>query len=67
MLASERVTTRNRLGFIGLGHLGSRIARRLLAAGFPLVVYNRDRDKTKELVALDAGVAQDLGSVGKVQ
>jgi 3-hydroxyisobutyrate dehydrogenase-like beta-hydroxyacid dehydrogenase len=53
------MTTQTRLGFIGLGHLGSRIARRLVAAGFPMTVYNRDREKTKELAALGAGVASD--------
>lgn len=35
MLAHEKITVRNRLGFIGLGHLGSPIARRLVEAGFP--------------------------------
>jgi 3-hydroxyisobutyrate dehydrogenase len=58
MLANEKITVRTRLGFIGLGYLGSRIARRLIAAGFPLVVYNRDRAKAVELVDLGAEVAQ---------
>lgn len=53
------MTTQTRLGFIGLGHLGSRIAARLLAAGFPVTVYNRDPAKTKALVALGADVAPD--------
>jgi len=57
MLQFERISERHRLGFIGLGHLGSRIARRLLAAGFPMTVYNRESDKTKELAALGAEVA----------
>ncbi|HEV7663715.1 MAG TPA: NAD(P)-dependent oxidoreductase [Chloroflexota bacterium] len=41
------------LGFIGLGAMGSRIARRLLDAGYPLTVYNRTPDKTHPLA--DAG------------
>jgi 3-hydroxyisobutyrate dehydrogenase-like beta-hydroxyacid dehydrogenase len=53
------MTTQTRLGYIGLGHLGSRIARRLVTAGFPTTVYNRDREKTKELAALGAEVAPD--------
>jgi 3-hydroxyisobutyrate dehydrogenase-like beta-hydroxyacid dehydrogenase len=53
------MTSQTRLGFIGLGHLGSRIARRLVTAGFPMIVYNRDREKTKELAALGADVAPD--------
>lgn len=57
MLQFEEISERHRLGFIGLGHLGSRIARRLLAAGFPMIVYNRESDKTRELSALGAEVA----------
>ena len=57
MLQFEKISERHRLGFIGLGHMGSRIARRLLAAGFPMVVYNRESDKTIELSALGAEVA----------
>jgi 3-hydroxyisobutyrate dehydrogenase-like beta-hydroxyacid dehydrogenase len=55
----EIMTSQTRLGFIGLGHLGSRIARRLVAAGFHVIVYNRDHEKTKELAALGADVAVD--------
>ena len=33
-----------RLGFIGLGAMGSRMAGRLLAAGYDLTVYNRNRE-----------------------
>ena len=58
MLASEKITIRNRLGFIGLGYLGSRMARRLVAAGFPMIVYDRDDAKTAELSALGAKVAR---------
>src|ERR1700680_4833906 len=39
MLANQKITLRNRLGFIGLGYLGSRMARRLVAPGFPMAVY----------------------------
>jgi 3-hydroxyisobutyrate dehydrogenase-like beta-hydroxyacid dehydrogenase len=44
MITEKRVTSHNRLGFIGLGYLGSRIARRLVTAGFPMVVHDRDRE-----------------------
>ena len=57
MITEKKVTSHSRLGFIGLGYLGSRIARRLVAAGFPMVVHDRDREKAKELVALGATVA----------
>jgi 3-hydroxyisobutyrate dehydrogenase-like beta-hydroxyacid dehydrogenase len=42
------VTLRSRLGFIGLGYLGSRIARRLVTAGFPTIVYDLDVTKAAE-------------------
>jgi 3-hydroxyisobutyrate dehydrogenase-like beta-hydroxyacid dehydrogenase len=58
MLPDEKVTTLTKLGFIGLGFLGSRIARRILAAGFPMVVYDTDIDKAKALGALGATVAK---------
>jgi len=38
------------LGFIGLGKLGSAIATNLLAAKFPLRVYNRTPEKAKSLI-----------------
>lgn len=63
MLANEKITVRNRLGFIGLGYLGSRIARRLIAAGFPMIVYDRDQAKSAELSALGARVARDSGTL----
>jgi 3-hydroxyisobutyrate dehydrogenase-like beta-hydroxyacid dehydrogenase len=37
------------LGFVGLGYMGSRIARRLMDAGYPLGVYNRTPLKTRAL------------------
>lgn len=57
MIIETKVTFQSRLGFIGVGYLGSRIAGRLTAAGFPMVVHDRDREKTKELAALGATVA----------
>ena len=39
------------------------MARRLLSAGFPMVVYNRDSTKAKALSALGAQVASDPGKL----
>ena len=39
------------LGFVGLGAMGSRLAGRLLAAGYPVVGYNRTADRARALVA----------------
>src|ERR1700731_1956677 len=63
MLPNEKITSRSRLGFIGLGYLGSRIARRLVRAGFPMVVYDLDRTKAGELAALGAEVARHPGEL----
>jgi 3-hydroxyisobutyrate dehydrogenase-like beta-hydroxyacid dehydrogenase len=60
---NEKITLRSRLGFIGLGYLGSRMARRLIAAGFPMVVYDLDRTKTAEIAALGAKVARNPGEL----
>src|ERR1700693_2574072 len=63
MLRNEKITLRSGLGFIGLGYLGSRIAKRLAAAGFPMVVYDLDRTKAGELAALGAKGAQHPGEL----
>ena len=63
MQPDKEITLRTRLGFIGLGYLGSRIAACLAAAGFPMVVYDRDRTKATGLAAIGAEVAKDPGRV----
>ena len=45
-----------KLGFIGLGNMGSRIAQRLLDRGYQVSVYDRNRAQT-EAVAAHGGVA----------
>jgi 3-hydroxyisobutyrate dehydrogenase-like beta-hydroxyacid dehydrogenase len=44
------------IGFIGLGRMGSRMARRLLDAGYPLGVYNRTPEKAEPLALAGARV-----------
>ncbi|HUE19260.1 MAG TPA: NAD(P)-binding domain-containing protein, partial [Stellaceae bacterium] len=46
-----------RIGFLGTGLMGSRMTRNLLAAGFPLVAWNRSRAKAAALVQAGATVA----------
>jgi 2-hydroxy-3-oxopropionate reductase len=53
------VTTQTPLGFIGLGIMGTAMAKNLLRAGFKVTVHNRSRGKVDELKV--AG-AQDGGS-----
>jgi 6-phosphogluconate dehydrogenase len=38
-----------RIGFIGLGRMGSNMVRRLLRDGHEIVVYNRTAEKTREI------------------
>jgi 2-hydroxy-3-oxopropionate reductase len=51
------------IGFIGLGIMGKPMARNLMKAGYPLVVYNRTASKAQELVS--AG-AKQVGSPREV-
>jgi len=44
-------------GFVGLGKMGSGMARNLLRAGHEVTVYNRTRDKAEALAADGARVA----------
>src|SRR5947209_9103876 len=39
-----------KIGFIGLGIMGSRMAANLQKHGYPLVVFNRTRDKAEPLL-----------------
>jgi len=52
-IASREVCTAN-LGFVGLGVMGSRMVKRLLAAGHTVTGYNRTKSKAQWL--LDAGM-----------
>jgi len=45
------------IGFIGLGKMGFPMARRLVEAGYPLVVFDTRKDAMERLVALGAQAA----------
>ena len=36
-----------KLGFIGMGHMGSHMAARLRGAGYPVTVYDRSKEKSQ--------------------
>jgi 3-hydroxyisobutyrate dehydrogenase-like beta-hydroxyacid dehydrogenase len=38
-----------KLGFIGMGHMGSHMAVRLLGAGYPVTVYDRSKEKSQAI------------------
>jgi 3-hydroxyisobutyrate dehydrogenase-like beta-hydroxyacid dehydrogenase len=46
-----------KLGFIGLGMMGSGMARNLIKAGNTLIVFNRTRSRAQEMAQLGATVA----------
>lgn len=49
-----------RVGFIGLGHMGSGMADCLIRAGHDVTVYNRTRSKAEPLGAKGAKIAKDI-------
>jgi 3-hydroxyisobutyrate dehydrogenase-like beta-hydroxyacid dehydrogenase len=50
-----------RIGFIGLGKMGSAMAHNLIEAGHELVLYNRTRSRAEEMQPLGAQVAGTPG------
>jgi len=49
-----------RIGFIGLGNMGSRIAQRLLDHGYQLSVYDMDLAKARAIAARGGVVAKNI-------
>ena len=65
MFTREKITFRSHLGFVGLGSLGSRIAQRLVTAGFPMVVYDLDHASAAKLAQLGVEIARHPVEVAK--
>jgi 3-hydroxyisobutyrate dehydrogenase len=53
------------VGFVGLGNLGRQLAARVLAAGFPLAVHDRDPEAAAGLAAAGATVADSSRAVAE--
>jgi 3-hydroxyisobutyrate dehydrogenase-like beta-hydroxyacid dehydrogenase len=51
------------LGFIGIGNMGSRMAKRLLEHGYQLMAYNRSREAAEALVEYGATVADSIAAL----
>ena len=49
-----------KMGLVGLGQMGSAMAKRLLAQGHALTVYNRSAGPAAQFAAMGAAVAPDL-------
>ncbi len=54
-----------KIGFIGLGIMGSRMANNLLKHGFQLVVYNRTKTKADALLQAGAEWADSVAQLAK--
>jgi 3-hydroxyisobutyrate dehydrogenase-like beta-hydroxyacid dehydrogenase len=52
-----------RLGFIGIGNMGSRMAKRLLEHGYQVIAYNRSREGAEALVKYGATVADSIAEL----
>ncbi|MGJ7921615.1 NAD(P)-dependent oxidoreductase [Neobacillus sp. LXY-4] len=52
-----------KIGFIGTGVMGSRMVRRLLQAGFEVIVYNRSQQKAAALVEHGAVLKDTIASL----
>src|SRR6202162_4801423 len=62
----KRLTTNQvKLGFIGMGNMGSRIANRLLGHGYQLSVYDMDPAKTQLIAAQGAAVAENIHELAR--
>jgi len=57
------VKENTRLGFIGIGNMGSRIAKRLLEHGYQVIAYNRSREAAEALVKYGATVADSVAEL----
>ena len=53
------------IGFIGLGVMGKPMAKKLLKAGYPLIVYDTNRTPVEELVQDGAMGASSVNEVAK--
>jgi 3-hydroxyisobutyrate dehydrogenase len=49
-----------KLGWIGMGKIGTPMAENLAKAGFPLTVYNRDKSKTKSFEEKEISVSPNV-------
>ena len=55
-----------RIGFVGAGLMGSKMAANLLKTGYPLTLYvRRQRTDLAPLLALGAGQADELGALAR--
>ncbi len=52
-----------KIGWIGLGNMGIPMSQQLIKAGYPLTVYNRNKEKETELIGLGANTVNSPGEL----
>jgi 3-hydroxyisobutyrate dehydrogenase-like beta-hydroxyacid dehydrogenase len=62
---TEQGSTTMKVGFIGLGRMGTGMARRLLEAGHDLAVYNRSPEKAEAIAAAGARIALSIADAAR--
>lgn len=62
-VANESTNLKERVGFVGLGTMGSLMAANLARAGFALTVWNRTSGRANDLVLLGADEASSLADL----
>ncbi len=60
---TDREASPPRVGFVGLGDMGGRIARRIAMAGYPLTVFDMREDAMAEVVQAGATAADDVAGL----
>ncbi|MHB8598990.1 MAG: NAD(P)-dependent oxidoreductase [Ktedonobacteraceae bacterium] len=48
-MATQHEQAKTRIGFIGMGHMGSHMVPRLLNAGYPMTLYDRTKEKAQQV------------------
>src|SRR6266702_3582035 len=61
----DSISNSIRLGFVGIGNVGSRIARRLMDHGYSVRVYDTDYEKVSELEGDGAKVAVSVANLAR--
>ena len=57
-MATQNEQAKTRIGFIGLGHMGSHMVPRLLNAGYSMTLYDRTKEKAQQVAQQSAIVAE---------
>jgi 3-hydroxyisobutyrate dehydrogenase len=57
---------KKKIGWVGLGTMGTPMVRNLLSKGFSVCVYNRTKEKEKELIKLGASAADSLQQLSQI-